>query len=69
MKFAQVLRLAMERSGWSATKVAYIAGSSESAVRKWLSGETEPRWSAVAALRREMPTFADLLDTSTVSAA
>ena len=67
MDFSDALQEAMKRAQWSATRVAYVAGASEQSVRKWLLGESTPRFESYQRLRLEMPGLADLVDGKAVA--
>jgi hypothetical protein len=52
----------MTHAGWNATRVAFTAGVSEYAVRKWLSGATIPGGDKLEMLRAALPGLAERLD-------
>lgn len=61
MEFREALKAAMAESGWPIEQVAFNAGVTADAVRKWLSG-SEPRRAAYDKLRRTLPSFKERID-------
>ncbi len=62
MDFKEALRKAADDAGWSPAKIAGEVGVSETAARRWLSGEREPRLPQYRALLKTLPGFAALMD-------
>lgn len=62
MDIDAALRIAAERNGWSATRVASETGRTESTAWRWMSGTQEMKASDYQTLRTKLPGFADLVD-------
>lgn len=58
---------AVSETGWSQTRLAYEAGVSESAARKWLLGITTPGGDKLEILRAKLPLLRRLLDEQSAS--
>lgn len=54
---------------WSFAQIAALTGVSETTARRWESGSFVPRGDQLMSLRRELPGFAELLDSNDVSVA
>lgn len=67
MQADEALRIAAERASWSPAQIAAVTGRSESAARRWLSGETQMKASEFQTLRRDLPGFAELVDGKAVA--
>ncbi len=59
MKFADLLRHEMDKSGHSQEHFAYLTGVHQSTISGWLTGRAEPRYSALINLIRIYPRLID----------
>lgn len=62
MTIGEALKQAAHANGWSPAKIAGEVGTTETSVRSWLSGASEPRASTFILLRHRVPGFAALVD-------
>lgn len=67
MEIAQAIREAAASSGWPSTRLAFEAGVTDAAARRWLSGESLPSAEKLEKLRRVLPGLAQRLDEVQIS--
>jgi len=61
MTITEALQRSVAAAGWTPTRLAYEAGVTEAAARKWLAGDAKPGGEPMIRLQRSLPGFIGLV--------